>query len=494
MFGFNSKQKEIEKKIAWQKEVEKDAQEFRERFAKIKKDKIEWEKQQSISPECVGGCDDEHIRFDNSGNTPLKKDPYKKIREIEEYYRISQHGENLCIVTKNYLIDSWLMLARMVYYDPEKAKAYKKEINYLNSMCDKVIREQLNLIGSHCINEFKDHDTFCVKWSNFKFKPLIKEDTQYLEELDIYCNQQNNVSLQKFDSTYGIETCINFILDFMINNIDYNFETYEVSEKELNEIIKLRKGDTKITTNQFLSFNKYKQHLLLKQAYATGTNFIAYNTGLNINKVKLEKDLTNNLYQYIKKKERLSKFEIDKDVWGVEINSGIDSVIDSTLYPAYIQDNEGHIFNTGAYFLRAGHANAHYNQFENKFVRNPIVTLKEINGALLAGECIYNVYNPCRYTGVDRDGFYDHPTVLNEECVKESKVFSQKEGRVIDVVERGRFLNDGSACYRVTVKDICCYIKDTLSIEQFLTYDDVYRELALLKNDVRKSNDYMQRD
>lgn len=244
---------------------------------------------------------------------------YQIIRNSIDVYYKNYNGLNHCIITPDYAIEAWLMLAQYVFYDsnndvPEDIKVLSCDVGLLN-IRDKISFSATEDYEFHYPEEDNPHP-------GFEFKILDPTDTEYRKQLEDYVQKTYGCDFRKFDTTFSLGTAKMIINDVINNGIDRGFTTYDVQEKELMQILKIR-SDRKLTKAEFLELSDYGKELVVKEAIRNNIGIMAYPIPAEFDTEKLISDVKTIATESIRRELHLTNAEMRKNVnIRMETNNG----------------------------------------------------------------------------------------------------------------------------------------------------------------------------
>ena len=244
----------------------------------------------------------------------------ESIRDFYDYYK----GENHCIITPNYVIEAWLLIAQHVFYDNEGVsddiKFLSGNIGSLAMACRIASvwddsKDNLSTMNETVHDE--NDNSFCP---GFEFKILDPTDEEYKKQLEDYVQNTYGYDFRKFDTTFSLGTAKMIVNDAINNGIDRGFITYDIQEKELMKILKIR-YDRKLTKEEFLELSDYGKDLVVKEAIRNNIGIMMYPEPVKFDLNKLRDDIELFARLDIQQKLHLTHTEMMKNI---KTKDGID--------------------------------------------------------------------------------------------------------------------------------------------------------------------------
>ena len=524
-------------------------------FGKNKKEKIREAVMKSMSPEALQVLKEDK---ENMWQDSFKSDPVYTARMIEEDIGLSKEIEesckkykeelekrereiaaaserimsgkntdihklsekeshqysNLCILTKHYFVDAWLTIAKAVYTNPEVAKKYEKEIAFID-----YVHNDLGIHVRNCLKEHngyyyghnkftsESHSKMLINLYNyyhgtefiFEFGRLYPDNAKYLERINRYVQNEYNTTLDRYDSTFSIDTAFMIMTDILYNGVSADFQTYCIQENKLREILRLR-NKSAITNEEFNSVDDYGKILLVPAAVKSKLIHIDKNA-IPVNTNKAIQWIENGLNGMLRRAYNLDEDELKQDV---DIKK-LDKIKDyfarlPKMYPLYYFDNTGNRHTLQAYLTTDKIPDIH-----DKFSFQTVKRInEEVNGLCVS---VY-VYNPkrlrrdctrlvgrkkwedylepateCKFTIYANDADknpYNLPTAYNLPARE-----AYKKAEELRVLYKYNELRDDLVLY---VHDITTINEDSFSIAEFMDFGQYIDKNRI--QEVTKTDEY----
>lgn len=424
----------------------------------------------------------------------------------------SHQYSNLCILTKYYFVDAWLTIAKAVYTNPEVAKKYEKEIAFMD-----YVHNDLGIHVRNCLKEHNgyyyghnkftshSHSKMLINLYNyyhntgyiFEFGRLYPDNAKYLERINRYVQDEYNTTLDRYDSTFSIDTAFMIMTDILYNGVSVDFQTYCIQENKLREILRLRNKSV-ITNEEFNRVDDYGKILLVPAAVKSKLIHIDKNAiPVNINKAM--QWIENGLNGMLRRAYNLDEDELKQDVDIKELDKIKDYFTHfPKLYPLYYFDNAGNRHTLPAYLTTDKMPDVH-----DKFSFKTVKSINEEVSRLWVSAYVYNPErlrrNCTRLVGRKKWEDYTEPAIEYKFTISANDADKNpynlpttynlpareayKKAEELRVLYKYDELRDDLVLY---VRDIAAINEDSFSIAEFMDfgkYIDKNRTQEIIKTD-----------